>query len=87
MRALSLSLCLLFAVLLTSGCSKPWSNPDYPDAKQAEYRFDKDSTDCSILASEQYPLDKDKQLPIYRECMEKKGWIRHEKGDGIPLKK
>ncbi len=35
----------LMLVMLLIGCAKPWTNPDIPNAKQAEYRFDKDSTD------------------------------------------
>ena len=74
MRPLIFTLCFMFAVLVMTGCARQWENPNVTDPKQAEYQFDKDSTDCSILASEQYPLDKDKQLPIYQKCMEKKGW-------------
>lgn len=84
MRPMIFALSLTLAALLMAGCARQWENPDIPDPKQAEYRFDKDSTDCSILASEQYPLDKDKQNAIYQTCMEKKGW--EQKGnDSFPL--
>lgn len=87
MRQCIAVLCLMCAALVFSGCSRPWVNPNITDEKKADYQFDKDSTDCDILASEQYPLDKNMQLPIYGRCMEDKGWIRREKEDGIPLKK
>ncbi len=79
MRFFSLALC--FLLLLTAfGCARPWTNPDITDKKQAEYQFDKDSTDCSVLAGEKFPLDKDAQLPIYNSCMESKGWEYHKSG-------
>jgi len=78
---------VLMVVLMVAGCSRPWVNPDIPDATQADYQFDKDSTDCGIVASEQYPLDQDRQLPIYKKCMESKGWILKDPSDGIPLRK
>lgn len=87
MRPLTLTLCLMLSALLLAGCARPWQNPDIPNKKQAEYQFDKDSTDCSIIASEKYPLDKDKQLPIYEKCLEDKGWNKRQKGDGYPLNK
>lgn len=77
MRPMIFTLCLMFALMVMTGCARQWENPNVPDPKQAEYQFDKDSTDCSILASEQYPLDKDRQLPIYEACMDKKGWEKH----------
>jgi len=84
MRPMIFTLCLMFAILLMTGCARQWENPDITDSKQAEYRFDKDSTDCSILAGEQYPLDKDKQNSIYKTCMEKKGW-EQQGNDSFPL--
>ncbi|MGL1863249.1 MAG: hypothetical protein OCC46_12060 [Pseudodesulfovibrio sp.] len=80
MRPLFFTLSLMLVMLLI-GCAKPWTNPDIPNAKQAEYRFDKDSTDCGIVASGQYPLSKDKQLPIYEKCMEDKGWVQHHNSE------
>ncbi len=74
MRPTLFILSLLFAALLMTGCARQWDNPNITDSKQAEYQFDKDSTDCSIEASEKYPLDKDSQLPIYKACMERRGW-------------
>lgn len=82
-----LLICLMLAALFLSGCSRPWEHPGIDNPKQADYQFDKDSTDCSIIASEQYPLNKDRQLPIYNRCMEDKGWKLHQRGEGIPLKK
>lgn len=81
MRPLIFALCLVCFALLFGGCSKPWSNPNYSNKKVSDYQFDKDSTDCSVMASEQYPLSKDKQLPIYEACMEERGWIQHKQGD------
>ncbi|QGY39126.1 hypothetical protein GM415_02965 [Pseudodesulfovibrio cashew] len=84
MRILSAAL-LILALLSLAACSRPWVNPNIPDSKQADYQFDKDSTDCGILASEKYPLSKNQQLPLYEQCLQDRGWIKREPGDGIPL--
>lgn len=86
MRPLTLALSLTLAALVLTGCARPWSNPDVPDSKQAEYQFDKDSTDCGIIASEQYPLDKNKQLPVYEACMQDRGWSQKAREDGIIIR-
>lgn len=83
MRPTIFFLCLTLAAFVLGGCSKPWSNPEYENKRVSDYKFDKDSTDCSVIASEQYPLSKDKQRPIYDACMEDRGWKQHRKGDGI----
>jgi hypothetical protein len=79
MRILPLALCCLM-LFATFGCARPWTHPNFTDSEQADYQFDKDSTDCSVRASEQQPLDKDAQLPIYNSCMEEKGWEYHKSG-------
>ncbi len=83
MRLFSFFLCLMLASLLFAGCSKPWSNPNYEGSnKVRDFHFDKDSTDCSTMAGEKFPLDKRKQLPVYEQCMDDKGWTQHRQGDG-----
>ncbi|QJB56465.1 hypothetical protein [Pseudodesulfovibrio sp. zrk46] len=80
MRTKLLFLALMLTALLATGCARPWTNPNIQDEKLSGYQFDKDSTDCSVQASEQYPLDKDRQLPIYEACMEKRGWEKNKTG-------
>lgn len=83
MRSLSLVLCLIFTTLLLTGCANPWSNPNYEGSKKVrEYHFDKDSTDCSVLASDKFPLDKRKQRAFYDACMDEKGWKESRQGEG-----
>lgn len=65
----------LLGVLLASGCSKQWENPDIKDSAEAKSRFDKDSRACDVIAGEQYPLDKDKQYKVYSQCMNDRGWV------------
>ncbi len=83
MRPFYFILCLMLSAFLLSACSKPWSNPNYEGSKKVrDYRFDKDSTDCSVMASEKFPLSKRDQQPLYEACMDEKGWKQHRKGDG-----
>lgn len=83
MRLTTLTLCILLAGLI--GCSKPWSNPDVRNDRQAQAQFRDDSVACEVVAGEQYPLDKNKQIEVYDQCMIDKGWKRERRGDGIPV--
>jgi len=83
MRRLLFPLMLICAAVMLTACASPWVHPDYPKRKQAEFHLDKDATDCNIVASEEFPLSKNKQLPVFEKCMQDKGWIKRERGDGM----
>ncbi len=82
-----ITLCFMLTALLMVGCSKPWTNADSGNKQQSAAQFDRDSVACEVVAGEEYPLDKHKQLELYNQCMSDKGWVREQVGDGIPLKK
>ena len=77
MRPFLFALCLLTA-FAAFGCSKQWTNPDAGDKRQSEAKFKQDSLDCDVKAGEQYPLDKRRQVQVYDQCMEDRGWSRKE---------
>lgn len=83
MRRLLLPLMLVFAAGMLTACASPWAHPDYTTRKQTNYHLDKDAADCNIVAREEFPLSKNKQLPVFEKCMQDKGWIKHERGDGM----
>ncbi|MDD3311948.1 hypothetical protein [Pseudodesulfovibrio sp.] len=73
-----LLICLLLSLLLAASCSKQWSNPESGDKRQSEAKFKQDSLDCDVKAGERFPLDKRRQLEVYDQCMEDRGWARKE---------
>ena len=73
---------LTAALLLITGCSKPWSHPDY-SGSAANQQFEKDSLKCEVVAGEAYPLDKHKQLKSYEMCMSDLGWIHNAEAKGF----
>lgn len=78
MRHLSFFTLLLLAAFAVAGCSRPWHHPDYTNDKQIEFHYKKDYTDCTVLASDKHPLDKDAQNRELSRCMEEKGWEQKE---------
>lgn len=78
MRRPLILLSLLFAVLLLAACARPWKHPDYTTDAQIRLNYDKDSTACTVQASDKYPYDKEAQDTEFTQCMEKKGWTRSE---------
>lgn len=64
-------------LLLTGGCARPWSHPDYT-GKAAERQFDKDSTSCKAISGEAFPLSELKQKERYDMCMKDRGWVYSE---------
>ncbi|BCS88560.1 hypothetical protein [Pseudodesulfovibrio sediminis] len=84
MRQLILSLCLaigLAAALLLTGCSKPWTHPNYSGAAE-DRQFKIDSLDCEVIAGKEFPIEKRKQNARFFECMAAKGWDYHPDGQG-----
>jgi len=73
---------LLAAALLAGGCSKPWTHSDY-SGKVLDQRFKEDSTQCEVIAGEEFPLDKHKQNKRFLMCMADRGWDYHPDGEGI----
>jgi len=77
-RTFIFSLLLLLMALAVAGCARPWSHPDYSNSKQVEFHYKKDSTDCTILATDKHPNDKKAQDSEFMMCMEGKGWSKSE---------
>jgi len=71
-------LSLLFAVLLLAACARPWNNPAYTTDAQIKFHYDKDSTVCTVQASDKFPYDKEAQNTEFALCMEKKGWTKSD---------
>lgn len=70
--------CLILAAFILTGCAKQWSNPDIKGKQRSEVEYSHDSTQCDVIAGEQYPLDKRKQQEVHDKCMEDKGWVRDD---------
>ncbi|EGB15875.1 hypothetical protein DND132_2672 [Pseudodesulfovibrio mercurii] len=77
----TLSAALVAAVLLSGGCSKPWTHPDY-SGKELDRKFQEDSLKCEVVAGEEFPLDKHKQNKRFLMCMADLGWNYHPDGEG-----
>ncbi len=77
-----LTLVCVAGLLLLSGCSKPWSNPEY-SGSTADDRFKADSLDCKVIAGEEFPLDGHKQQLRYKACMNERGWQHDEDNKGL----
>lgn len=76
MRRPLIFLSLILAALFLTACARAWNHPDYSGDKQVEFHYKKDSTDCTVQASDKYPMDKEAQDTEFTLCMEKKGWTR-----------
>ena len=74
----------MLAVLMLSGCAKQWDNPNIKNEHKAAAQFESDSVKCEVLAGEEYPLDKRRQMELYNSCMSDKGWIQRD-GSGYTI--
>ena len=75
---------LMLSSLFLFGCTKPWTNQNITNKQQSESQFEKDSVNCEVMAGEKYPLNKNRQLQFYNNCMTDKGWTKRD-GSGIPF--
>jgi len=70
-------------IVVSAGCAKQWENADAGNKQQTAAKFERDSVDCEVISGEKYPLDKNKQLNAYDQCMNDKGWTKRQQDDGI----